>query len=168
MANWMEWLSKRLLPCAHSWRIVNQLQDKPEFPTETRIIRECELCGELEERIFRGPKPVCPPHQWKTFEESAVWRDEKDKFPSYKRCNQQCTLCGEVRAVDLIPDDKKEIYNAQLRAKQGGAGNPPADGGHAGADGQASRRPPKDVGKVGARRDTDANRSGQVAGQNGG
>lgn len=103
------WLAEVVRPCVHTWRIVNQMQDDPISPKAVTIIRECEICGALDERKFNGPTRVCPPHKWvQDGARSAVWGEPTDKHPIYYRVHQRCELCGEVRAVDLRPTNGEE------------------------------------------------------------
>lgn len=97
-------LAQWLRPCVHTWRIVSKMEDDPKDPRQVTIIRECEICGELDEQKFSGPQRRCPPHKWEQTGKSAVWAKEGDKFPAYDRIYQRCELCGEQRAIDMLPE----------------------------------------------------------------
>lgn len=102
------WLGQIMQPCIHTWRIISKMEDDPKAPTNVHIVRECEICGELEVLKFEGPKRQCPPHRWKTLDKAAVWASPNAKFPVYHRANQECLLCGEVRAVNLKPEEEDD------------------------------------------------------------
>jgi hypothetical protein len=92
-----------LNPCVHQWRVIETLKDDLEHPSSVTIIRECDVCGDLDTEVIQGPthRITCPPHKWRTLKRIQVWTSDSTKYPTAFDYEQECMGCGDLRVVRL-------------------------------------------------------------------
>jgi hypothetical protein len=109
-----------LNPCIHQWEKIDALYDDKDDPSETKIVRQCSVCGEISDVTIKAPTKrskdwVCPPHRWAKVRETKVV-DDMAKVAKGTASTvgylviQQCTACGEMRTIKQGFEHEEDNY----------------------------------------------------------